>query len=125
MAKKAPARSALTGSWQIISLTSEAEEDLNEEGPAFIEFNEDGVGHFYFGSILGVMDPYRTKPWQGKRVAQFSWDGEDETDGTPLDDIGWVILDGEKLAGTISVFMGEDHEFVAERNERNNSSKKK
>lgn len=125
MAKKPPAPSALTGSWHIISLTSDENGGFNDEDQAFIEFDEQGSGSFQLGSIRGFTDRYRTKPWEGKRVAQFSWDGEDEADGTPLDGIGCVILDGENLTGTISVDMGDDHEFVAERSERKKRPKKR
>ena len=125
MPKKPPPPSALIGFWHIISLTSEKSGGLNDENQAFIEFNKEGSGSFQLGYLKGCTDRCRTKPWQGKRVAQFSWDGEDEADGTPLDGIGWVILDGEQLTGTISVDMGDDHEFVAERSEREKHSKKK
>jgi hypothetical protein len=91
MAQKAPAPSSLTGVWKIISLASEEHEVLNEEEQAFIEFDEEGVGAFQLGSITGCMDRYRTKTRQGKRVAQFCWDGKDEADGTYLDGIGWVV----------------------------------
>ena len=125
MAKKAPAPSALTGFWQITSLTSEENGNLSDESQAFFEFDEQGSGSFQLSSIRGSTDRYRTKPWEGKRVAQFSWDGEDEADGTPLDGIGWVILDGEQLTGTISIDMGDDHEFVAERSEPEKPFEKK
>jgi hypothetical protein len=49
------------------------------------------------------------------RVAQFCWDGEDGADGTPLDGIGWVILEGGKLNGTICIHLGDDLEFVAKK----------
>lgn len=117
MAKQAPAPSSLTGFWKIISLASEENEVLNEEEQAFIEFDEEGAGAFQLGSIKGCMDRYRTKTRQGKRVAQFCWDGKDEADGTYLDGIGWVVHDGKKLTGTISINMRDDHEFVAERSE--------
>ena len=125
MAKKPPLSSALTGFWHIISLTSKENGRVNDEDHAFIEFDEEGVGSFQLASVRGSTNRYRTKSWEGKRVAQFSRDGEDEADGTPLEGIGWVILDGEQLTGTISVDMGDDHEFAAEKNEREQHSKKK
>ena len=36
-------------------------------------------------------------------------------DGTPLDGIGWVILEGGKLTGTICIHLGDELEFVAKR----------
>jgi len=58
------------------------------------------------------------------RVAQFSWHGEDGADGTPLDGIGWVILEGGKLTGTICIHLGDELEFVAKRAEAPKSVKR-
>ncbi len=86
---------------------------LNEEVQAFIEFDADGCGSFQFGYVRGVTDRYRSKKRDRMRVAQFSWHGEDGADGTPLDGIGWVIVEGSKLAGTICIHLGDELEFVA------------
>jgi hypothetical protein len=63
---------------------------------------------------LGLTDHYRTKKRDGKRIAQFSWDGEG-ADGTPLEGIGWVILKGGELSGTICIHLGDELQFVAKR----------
>lgn len=114
MAKSKP-KSPFTGSWHIVSMSGWEDEALNEEVQAFIEFDEEGCGSFQFGYVRGVTDHYRTKKRDGKRVAQFCWDGEDGADGTPLDGIGWAILEGGELAGTICIHLGADSEFVAKR----------
>ena len=114
MAKAIPI-SLLTGRWRIVSMSAWDDDYLDEEVEAYIEFDEKGCGSFQFGYVRGVMDHYRTKMRDGKRVVQFNWDGGDGADGTPLDGIGWAILDGDTLNGMISVHQGEDSEFVAKR----------
>ena len=59
------------------------------------------------------------------RVAQFYWHGEDGADGTPLDGIGWVILEDGKLTGTICIHLGDELEFVAKRATTNQAAKRK
>jgi hypothetical protein len=61
----------------------------------------------------------------GKRVVQFAWDGGDGADGTPMDGIGWAILDGDTLNGTISIHHGDESEFVAKRVTAKKTTKRK
>lgn len=112
MAKKA---SPFTGRWHIVSMSAWDDEALNKEVQAFIEFDQECLGKFRFGYVRGVTDHYRTKKRGRMRMAQFSWHGEDGADGSPLDGIGWVILEGGELTGTIRIDQGDDSEFVARR----------
>ena len=114
MAKSIPV-SLLTGRWRIVSMSAWDDEYLDEEVEAYIEFDEDGCGSVQFGYIRGLMDHYRTKMRDGKRVVQFRWDGGDGADGTPMDGIGWAMLEGDTLTGTISVHHDDDSEFVAKK----------
>ena len=109
----AKSKSPFTGSWQIVSMSGWDDDALNQELQAFIEFEEEGTGKFQFGHIRGVTDHYRTKKRDRMRVAQFCWDGEDGADGTSLDGVGWVILEGDKMTGTICIHLGDELEFVA------------
>lgn len=111
----AKSKSPFTGSWHIISMSGWEDDALNEEVQAFIEFNEEGMGRFQFGYVRGLTDHYRTKKRDRMRVAQFCWDGEDGADGTPLDGVGCVILEGGKMTGTICIHLGDELEFVAKR----------
>lgn len=108
-------KSPFTGSWHTVSMSGWEAEALNEEVQAFIQFDEEGCGSFQFGYVQGVTDHYRTKKRDRKRVAQFSWHGEDGADGTPLEGIGWVILEGGELTGTICIHLGDELEFVAKK----------
>ena len=109
----AKSKSPFTGCWHIVSMSGWEDEALNKEVQAFIEFDEEGLGKFQFGNVRGVTDHYRTKKRDRMRVAQFCWDGEDGADGTPLDGVGWVILEDGKMSGTICIHLGDDSEFVA------------
>ena len=122
----AKSKSPFTGRWHIVSMLGWEEDALNEEVQAFIEFDEEGLGKFQFGYVRGVTDHYRTKKRDRMRVAQFCWDGEDGADGTPLDGIGWVILEGGELTGTICIDLGDDLEFVAKKvTEKKTATKRK
>jgi hypothetical protein len=60
------------------------------------------------------------------RTAQFCWDGEDGADGTPLDGVGWVILESGKMTGTICIHLGDEMEFVAKKvTEKKTATKRK
>ena len=122
----AKSKSPFTGSWHIVSMSGREDEALNKEVQAFIEFDEEGLGKFQFGYVRGVTDHYRTKKRDRMRVAQFCWDGEDGADGTPLDGVGWVILEGGKMTGTICIHLGDDLEFVAKKvTEKKTATKRK
>ena len=122
----AKSKSPFTGSWHIVSMSGWEDEALNEEVQAFIEFDEEGLGKFQFGYVRGVADHYRTKKRDRMRIAQFCWDGEDGADGTPLDGVGWVILEGGELTGTICIHLGDELEFVAKKvTEKKTATKRK
>jgi len=117
--------SPFSGSWRIVSMSAWENDYLDEEVQAFIEFDEEGCGSFQFGYVRGFMDHYRTKKRDGKRVAQFCWHGGDGADGTPLEGIGWAILEGGELTGTICIHLGADSEFVATRATETKATKRK
>lgn len=122
----AKSKSPFTGSWHIVSMSGWEDDALNEEVQAFIEFDEEGLGRFQFGHVRGVTDHYRTKKRDRMRIAQFCWDGEDGADGTPLDGVGWVILEGGKMTGTICIHLGDELEFVAKKvTEKKTATKRK
>jgi hypothetical protein len=121
----AKSKSPFTGRWHIVSMLGWEDDALNKEVQAFIEFDEEGLGKFHFGNVGGVTDHYRTKKRDRMRVAQFNWHGEDGADGTPLDGVGWVILEGGKLNGTICIDLGDELEFVAKRAAEKKTTKRK
>ena len=48
----------------------------------------------------------------GWDTTEFSWEGGDGADGTPLTDRGWAILQENELRGMIFIHLGDDSEMV-------------
>jgi hypothetical protein len=115
MAKKKPKpKSPFLGRWHIVSMSTWDEDYLNEEVQAFIEFDDKEGGSFQFGYVQGIID-YQESLRDGKPAVEFSWEGGDGADGTPLTGRGWAILQEGELHGMILIHQGDDSEFEAER----------
>ena len=112
--KKRKPSSPLFGRWHIVSMNAWDEDYLNEEVQAFIEIDDKGSGSFQFGYVQGQID-CQTTTRQEKPAVEFSWEGGDGADGTPLAGRGWAILQDNELHGMIFIHEGDDSEFVAER----------
>jgi hypothetical protein len=54
MMAKSKAKSSFAGLWHIVSMSGWDEDYFNEEVQAFIEFEENGTGHFQFGYVQVV-----------------------------------------------------------------------
>ena len=50
------------------------EDYFNEEVQAFIEFEENGTGHFQFGYVSGYMD-WRPGTRDGQPAVEWTWEG--------------------------------------------------
>lgn len=111
---KAKPKSSFTGLWHIISMTEWNEDYFNEEVQAFVEFEVGGSGSFQFGYVSGSMDWRRTTR-DGEPAAEWSWEGGDGADGTPLTGRGWAKLKGDRLEGMIVIHLGDESGFVAKR----------
>ena len=111
---KKKAQSPFVGRWHIESMTEWDEEYLNEEVQAFIAFDAKGGGDFQFGYVQGEMDCRLTTRGEEPAV-EWTWEGGDGADGTPLTGRGWAVLQGGELHGMIFIHQGEDSGFVAKR----------
>jgi len=115
MARKKPKPpSPFVGRWHIASMNMWDDDDLNEEVRAFIEFGANGNGAFQFGYVQGILD-CREGPRDREPATEFSWEGGDAADGTPLTGRGWAVLRQDELHGMIFIHQGDESEFVAER----------
>ncbi len=114
MAKKAKPPNPFTGRWRIISMSAWEDDYLDEEVEAFIEFEEKGSGSFQFGYVQGMLD-HRMTNRGGEPAVEFSWEGGDAADGTPLTGRGWGVLKDDDLHGEFFIHDGDDSEFVATR----------
>jgi hypothetical protein len=90
------------------------EDYFNEEVQAFIELEANGTGHFRFGYVQGYMD-WRTGTRDGRPAAEWTWEGADGADGTPMTGRGWAKLEGDDLHGLIVIHLGDESDFVAKR----------
>ncbi len=78
------------------------------------EERNDGGGTFQFGYVQGLMD-CRTTSREGKPAVEFSREGGDGADGTPLTERGWAVLGENEISGMIFIHQGDDSEFEATR----------
>ena len=115
MAKKKPG-SLIQGRWRIDSVSMLDDEYLHEEVEAFIRFGDNDSGSFQFGYLRGEID-YRITERGGKPAVEFSWEGGDAADATPLIGRGWAVLDDDRLEGTFYIHRGDESEFVAKRSQ--------
>ncbi len=125
MAKaKSKPKSPFTGLWDIVSMSEWDEDYINEEVQAFIEFEDNGTGNFQFGYVSGYMD-WRPTTRDGKPAVEWSWEGGDGADGTPLTGRGWAKLEGDELQGMIFIHLGDESGFVAKRAKAQKRTKRK
>jgi hypothetical protein len=124
MAKKSRPLNPFTGRWRIVSMSAWEDDYLDEEVQAFIEFEEKGSGSFQFGYVQGLID-HRMTHRGGEPAVEFSWEGGDGADGTPLTGRGWAVLKDDELHGKFFIHQGEDSEFVATRAKARKATKRR
>lgn len=121
--KRKPA-SPFAGLWHIVSMTGWDEDYFNEEVQAFLEFEDNGTGHFQFGYVRGYMD-WRPTTRDGEPAVEWSWEGSDGADMTEMTGRGWAKLKGGELDGMIFIHLGDESGFVAKRAPAPKSGKRK
>jgi len=114
VAKKPAKKQPLDGLWHIVSMPAWDNDYLNEEVQAYFQFDDAGLGSFQFGYVQGRID-YRKVVRDGNPAVEFSWEGGDAADGTPLTGRGWATVENDELKGMIHIHLGDDSEFVAKR----------
>src|SRR5262249_41423726 len=114
MAKKPKPPNPITGRWCIISMSAWEDDYLDEEVQAFIEFEGASGGSFQFGYVQGLID-WRLTTRGGEPVLEWSWEGGDGADGTPLTGRGWAVLKDDELHGEFFIHAGDESELVAKR----------
>jgi hypothetical protein len=110
---EAKQKSPFAGLWHIVSLSGWGEDYLNEEAQAFIEFEDDGTGHFQFGYVQGYT--WRPGTRDGQPAVEWTWEGTDGADRTDMTGRGWAKLEGDHLRGLIVIHLGDASGFVAKR----------
>jgi hypothetical protein len=97
---------------------------LDEEVEAYIEFEEKGGGSFQFGYVQDVIDWRLTTRGEEPGV-EWSWEGGDGADGTPLTGRGWAVLQYEELHGEFFIHQGDESELVAKRAKEKKAPRRK
>jgi hypothetical protein len=106
-----PANSFL-GHWRITDTELWNREALNLLAPAFVRYEDDGMGGFQFIAVRGGLD-CRFSERDGTPMVEFSWEGDDEGDARC--GRGWAVLRGGRLEGRLYIHGGDDSWFVATR----------
>ena len=99
------------GFWRFEEMELWDEDFMNLLGPANITFDDDALGSFEFGAVVGFID-CRFSERDGKPFVEFSWQGKNDTD----DDSGrgWgMITDEGNLHGRIFFHCSDDSAFTA------------
>ena len=113
----------VVGRWRIVEMQLWAQEDLDLVGPAFIDFDKDGMGRFGFIAVEGWMD-CREESRDGRSGVEFTWDGNDDCDHAS--GRGWAVLEEDgSLRGRIYFHLGDDSSFRAERFEGESNGARK
>ncbi len=112
-ARQKAARDSLVGSWRVVEMEVWQREDIDEQGPARIQFNRDGTGELRFLVVQGGMD-CRFETRDEKPFVEFSWSGFSEMD--EVFGRGWAELEaGGRLRGRLFFHLGDDSGFAAVR----------
>ena len=101
------------GIWRIDEMELWDTDFLNMLGPANITFDDDALGSFEFGAVVGYID-CRYSERDGKPFVEFSWQGHNDMD----DDCGrgWgMIADDGTLHGRIFFHRSDDSALTAKR----------
>jgi hypothetical protein len=103
----------LRGEWRITATELWGADALNMIQPAFIRFDDGRLGALGMIATQADLD-CRYAMRDGKALAEFTFDGDD--DGDPWLGRGWATLESDgTLHGRQFIHHGDDSDFVAER----------
>ena len=106
-------RNSFVGSWRIVEMEMWERNDIDEQGPARIQFNRDGTGELRFLLVQGGID-CRFEMRDGRAFVEFSWSGFSEMDEAC--GRGWAELESDtRLRGRVFFHLGDDSAFAAVR----------
>ena len=108
-----PMERAFAGTWQISAMDLWNREELDLIVPAYLQFTENGLGHFQFIAVEGCMDCQYSER-NGSPLVEFSWEGEDE--GEIRCGRGWACIQPDgTLAGHFYFHCGDHSAFTAQK----------
>jgi hypothetical protein len=101
------------GLWHITEMEMWDEDYINMEVQAFIQIEENHLGHFQFGLVSGQIDGEIEKAGDEERF-YFTWEGADEMD--PASGSGWLrLIDQNRGEGKIKFHLGDSSLFWIKR----------
>ena len=103
------------GSWRITWTEVWASDALDLIHPAYIRFDDEGLGEFGMIALRGWLD-CRYGQRDGRPSVEFSWQGQDDRDAAC--GRGWAVLEADgALHGWLFIHCADDSEFRASRAE--------
>ncbi len=106
----------MAGSWRIVEMQLWDPDAMDLVGPAFIELNADGTGHFRFVAVEGFLDCRYGEGGDYPKL-EFSWEGNDE--GDYASGHGWAQLQtGGLTTRPHLLHTGDDSGFREVRREK-------
>jgi hypothetical protein len=98
------------GKWQIVEMEQWDQDYIDLVEPGYIEFDEDDLGEFTFGTVHGFLD-CRIQEKSIPQKIEFSWDGSSEND--LANGRGWAVFEGESnIYGMPNMQMHSDCNIV-------------
>ncbi len=114
MSERGPAPE-FAGSWRITWTEVWASDVLDLIRPAYIRFDDEGLGEFGMIALRGFLD-CRYGERDGRPSVEFSWQGQDDRDDAC--GRGWAVLEADgSLSGWLFIHCADDSEFRASRAE--------
>ncbi len=99
------------GKWKIVEMGEWDQDYIDLVEPGYIQFDEDDLGEFVFGTVQGFLDCRYQKESVSHKV-EFSWDGNSDND--PANGRGWAVIEDEnKLFGMLYIHCGDESWFKA------------
>jgi hypothetical protein len=100
------------GFWKIESMAQWDTDYIDLVVPGFLDFDDDLVGSFQFGTVVGSLD-CRVRQVGAEATLEWSWEGHSDTD--PGSGRGFARVEGGNLVGHIFIHQSDDSSFVAVR----------
>ena len=104
---------SILGHWRITHMDEWDQDFVDEEVEGYVRLDHGGSGEFQFGYVHGQID-YELTQRDGKPAAEWSWEGNSETD--EASGRGWAVLqDDGTIKGKLSFHQGDRSGFLAVR----------